>query len=91
VSLEGKPHATGGQRQRASAHHGVCATNLTESSQPGAPGTGAEEGLECPTGVQHEPGLAKFFAVEPITEGNRGQALDGPDLSQEEHEVVLRA
>jgi len=26
---------------------------------------------------------------EPITEGNRGQALDGPDLSEEEHEVVL--
>jgi len=28
---------------------------------------------------------------EPITEGNRGQALDGPDLSEEEHEVVLNA
>jgi len=28
---------------------------------------------------------------EPITEGNRGQALDGPDLSEEEHEVVLHA
>jgi len=35
--------------------------------------------------------LAKFFALEPITEGNRGQALDGPDLSQEEHEVVSHA
>ncbi len=28
---------------------------------------------------------------ELITEGNRGQALDGPDLSQEEHEMVLHA
>jgi len=28
---------------------------------------------------------------EPITEDNRGQALDGPDLSEEEHEVVLHA
>lgn len=28
---------------------------------------------------------------EPITEGNRGAALSGPDLSEEEHEVVLRA
>ncbi|MCW2607217.1 MAG: uncharacterized protein JWO60_1910 [Frankiales bacterium] len=26
---------------------------------------------------------------EPITEGNVGQALDGPNLSEEEHEVVL--
>jgi uncharacterized protein (TIGR02271 family) len=26
---------------------------------------------------------------EPITEGNRGAALDGPDLSEEEHEIVL--
>jgi uncharacterized protein (TIGR02271 family) len=26
---------------------------------------------------------------EPITEGNRGQALDGPAISEEEHEVVL--
>ncbi len=26
---------------------------------------------------------------EPITEANRGQALDGPDISEEEHEVVL--
>jgi uncharacterized protein (TIGR02271 family) len=26
---------------------------------------------------------------EPITEHNRGAALDGPDLSEEEHEVVL--
>jgi len=28
---------------------------------------------------------------EPITEANRGDALDGPDLSEEEHEVVLHA
>ena len=28
---------------------------------------------------------------EPITDANRGQALDGPDLSEEEHEVVLHA
>jgi uncharacterized protein (TIGR02271 family) len=26
---------------------------------------------------------------EPITDGNVGQALDGPDLSEEEHEVTL--
>jgi uncharacterized protein (TIGR02271 family) len=26
---------------------------------------------------------------EPITEGNRGDALDGPAISEEEHEVVL--
>jgi uncharacterized protein (TIGR02271 family) len=26
---------------------------------------------------------------EPITEGNVGQALDGPEISEEEHEVVL--
>ena len=26
---------------------------------------------------------------EPITEANRGQAMSGPDLSSEEHEVVL--
>jgi uncharacterized protein (TIGR02271 family) len=26
---------------------------------------------------------------EPITEGNRGAALDGPDISEEEHEVTL--
>ncbi len=26
---------------------------------------------------------------EPVTEGNRDQALDGPDISEEEHEVVL--
>ncbi|MDQ0634979.1 uncharacterized protein (TIGR02271 family) [Arthrobacter pascens] len=26
---------------------------------------------------------------EPITDQNRGQAMDGPDLSDEEHEVVL--
>jgi uncharacterized protein (TIGR02271 family) len=28
---------------------------------------------------------------EPITDANRGDALDGPELSEEEHEVVLRA
>ena len=28
---------------------------------------------------------------EPITDANRGDALDGPDLSEEEHEVTLRA
>ncbi len=28
---------------------------------------------------------------EPITEGNVDQALDGPELSEEEHEVVLHA
>jgi len=28
---------------------------------------------------------------EPITEGNIGNALDGPNLSEEEHEVVLHA
>jgi len=28
---------------------------------------------------------------EPITDANRDQALDGPDLSEEEHEVTLRA
>ena len=27
---------------------------------------------------------------EPITEGNRGEAYDGPAISEEEHEVVLR-
>jgi uncharacterized protein (TIGR02271 family) len=27
---------------------------------------------------------------EPITDANRGAALDGPDISEEEHEVVLR-
>lgn len=26
---------------------------------------------------------------EPITEANRGNALDGPDISEEEHEVIL--
>jgi len=26
---------------------------------------------------------------EPITDANRDQALDGPDISEEEHEVVL--
>jgi uncharacterized protein (TIGR02271 family) len=26
---------------------------------------------------------------EPITDENRGQALDGPEISEEEHEVVL--
>jgi uncharacterized protein (TIGR02271 family) len=26
---------------------------------------------------------------EPITDGNVGQALDGPAISEEEHEVVL--
>ena len=28
---------------------------------------------------------------EPITEGNRDQALSGSDISEEEHEVVLHA
>jgi uncharacterized protein (TIGR02271 family) len=28
---------------------------------------------------------------EPITDANLGDALDGPDISEEEHEVVLRA
>jgi uncharacterized protein (TIGR02271 family) len=28
---------------------------------------------------------------EPITDANVGDALDGPDISEEEHEVVLRA
>jgi uncharacterized protein (TIGR02271 family) len=28
---------------------------------------------------------------EPITDSNRGAALDGPELSEEEHEVVLHA
>ncbi len=28
---------------------------------------------------------------EPITDANRGQATDGPDISEEEHEVVLHA
>lgn len=28
---------------------------------------------------------------EPITDANRGDALDGPELSEEEHEVVLHA
>jgi uncharacterized protein (TIGR02271 family) len=28
---------------------------------------------------------------EPITDANRGAALDGPDISEEEHEVVLNA
>ena len=28
---------------------------------------------------------------EPITDGNVGQELDGPAISEEEHEVVLRA
>ncbi|GAA1839962.1 YsnF/AvaK domain-containing protein [Microlunatus capsulatus] len=28
---------------------------------------------------------------EPITEGNRGEAYDGPAISEEEHEVVLHA
>jgi uncharacterized protein (TIGR02271 family) len=26
---------------------------------------------------------------EPITDANRGDALDGPDISEEEHEVTL--
>jgi uncharacterized protein (TIGR02271 family) len=28
---------------------------------------------------------------EPITDANRDAALDGPDISEEEHEVTLRA
>jgi uncharacterized protein (TIGR02271 family) len=28
---------------------------------------------------------------EPITDANRGDALDGPDISEEEHEVTLRS
>jgi uncharacterized protein (TIGR02271 family) len=28
--------------------------------------------------------------TEPITEANRGDALAGPDISEEEHEVVLQ-
>jgi len=31
------------------------------------------------------------LVTEPITDANRGAALDGPDISEEEHEVVLRA
>ena len=27
--------------------------------------------------------------TEPITDANRGNALDGPDISEEEHEVTL--
>jgi uncharacterized protein (TIGR02271 family) len=27
--------------------------------------------------------------TEPVTDGNRGEALDGPDISEEEHEVTL--
>jgi uncharacterized protein (TIGR02271 family) len=36
--------------------------------------------------VQHEE---VRIEREPITDANRGDALDGPDLSDEEHEVVL--
>jgi hypothetical protein len=28
---------------------------------------------------------------EPITDANRGEAYDGPAISEEEHEVTLRA
>jgi uncharacterized protein (TIGR02271 family) len=28
---------------------------------------------------------------EPITEANRDASLDGPDISEEEHELTLRA
>jgi uncharacterized protein (TIGR02271 family) len=28
---------------------------------------------------------------EPITDANRGDAVDGPDISEEEHEVVLHS
>ena len=28
---------------------------------------------------------------EPITDANRGDALDGPDISEEEHEITLRS
>jgi uncharacterized protein (TIGR02271 family) len=31
------------------------------------------------------------LVTEPITDANRGDALDGPDISEEEHEVVLKA
>jgi len=31
------------------------------------------------------------LTTEPITDANRGAALNGPDISEEEHEVVLRA
>lgn len=30
-----------------------------------------------------------YIEREPITDANRGKAMDGPDMSEEEHEVVL--
>ncbi len=38
--------------------------------------------------VSHDEVVVKR---EPITDANIGQALDGPDISEEEHEVTLRA
>jgi stress response protein YsnF len=35
-------------------------------------------------------GIGQALEREPITDANRGDALDGPAISEEEHEVVLR-
>jgi stress response protein YsnF len=55
--------------------------------------TRSEEELRVGT-ERHETGrvrLRKFVRVErePIHEGNAGQALGGPEISEDEHEVVL--
>ena len=45
------------------------------------------EQQQATVGVSHDEVRVER---EPITEANRGDALDGPSISEEEHEVVLR-
>jgi uncharacterized protein (TIGR02271 family) len=47
--------------------------------------TTEQEAVSVP--VQKERAVLE---TEPVTEGNRGEALSGPDISEEEHEVVLQ-
>jgi uncharacterized protein (TIGR02271 family) len=102
VTAEGAP-AAGGQADAGSNGHDTSGPTtdeaMTRSEEELRVGTARQEAgrarlrkyieteyVQTTVPVQHEEVRVER---EPITDGNVDQALDGPEISEEEHEIVL--
>ena len=66
----------------------MSAPSRSRPAGPGSANTSSPSSRPSTVPVSHEEVRVER---EPITEENRGDAVDGPAISEEEHEVILHA
>ena len=81
-------HVGPDHRRRDDPLRGAAARRHREVS-PAACGCGSTSSPSSRPSPSRSPARRSGVEREPITDANRGDAMDGPAISEEEHEVVL--